>query len=48
MKSILGTSEDVTQASLTEKYREMARDAQHEGEADAWSEGLIGDAFVDD
>jgi hypothetical protein len=30
--------------SLIAKYREMAKDADREREADEWSEGLIGDA----
>ncbi len=30
--------------SLVAKYREMASDAEREGEAEEWSEGLIADA----
>jgi hypothetical protein len=30
--------------SLVAKYREMANDSEREREAEAWSEGLIGDA----
>jgi hypothetical protein len=30
--------------SLIAKYREMANDSEREREAEAWSEGLIGDA----
>jgi hypothetical protein len=30
--------------SLVAKYREMAKDAEREREAEEWSEGLIGDA----
>lgn len=32
---------------LFDQYREMANDAQHEREAEDWSEGLIGDASAE-
>jgi len=32
---------------LLERYREMARDSQHEVEAEEWGEGLIGDASAE-
>jgi hypothetical protein len=32
---------------LLERYREMARDTQHETEAEEWGEGLIGDASAE-
>ena len=33
------------QTALTDGYREMAADRDHEVEAEEWTEGLIGDAF---
>ncbi len=32
---------------LLERYREMANDSEHEADAEAWSEGLIGDASAE-
>jgi len=32
---------------LLERYREMARDTQHEAEAEEWGEGLISDASAE-
>jgi hypothetical protein len=37
----------VTDDALAEGYRALAADSVQEQEADAWSEGLIGDAMGD-
>ena len=33
---------------LEAQYRDMTEDATHEREAEAWIEGLIGDAFTEE
>ena len=35
----------MSQAALTEGYRQMADDTEHEMEAEEWAEAMIGDAF---
>jgi len=37
----------VTHEALLAGYREMAADTVQENEAEAWSEALIGDSFID-
>ncbi|MFY9792186.1 MAG: hypothetical protein WA474_01140 [Candidatus Sulfotelmatobacter sp.] len=47
---ILGRVEELIVSApggLFDQYREMANDAQHEREAEDWSEGLIGDASAE-
>jgi hypothetical protein len=42
--AVLDCIEGLSQSALAEEYAEMANDADREREAEAWSEGLIGDA----
>jgi len=37
-----------SQADLTEGYRQMASDIEHEMEAEEWAEALIGDVASDE
>jgi hypothetical protein len=37
-----------SQADLTEDYRQMAADTEHEVEAEEWVEALIGDVASDE
>ena len=37
----------VTHEALLAGYREMAADTVQENEAEAWSEALLGDSFID-
>jgi hypothetical protein len=41
---VLDCIEGLSQSALAEEYAEMANDFDREREAEAWSEGLIGDA----
>jgi hypothetical protein len=41
----LPESPDQEEKRLEDEYRRMAADAEHEREAEEWSEALIGDAM---